>query len=94
MDENKFIKCIDTCFPYDVKKRWKERISEGVQISDNASFMVLHEICRAPKDVPESEQLKMLSFWDLEYSHLIKSVVLEVAEAFINGSYLTEERTI
>lgn len=56
--------------------------------------MVLHEICRAPKDVPESEQLKMLSFWDLEYSHLIKSVVLEVAEAFINGSYLTEERTI
>lgn len=59
MTEIEFIESIDACFPYGDEKEWRKLIHQGVQITDNASFMVLHEIYGAPKEVPTANLLNM-----------------------------------
>ena len=85
MDETQFIKSIDASFPYDDEEKWMELIIKGGQISENASFMVLHEICRAPNEVSAEHQLRMLYEWKKRYTHPIKNLVLESGKAIIEG---------
>ena len=85
MDEIQFIKSIDASFPYDDEEKWMDLIIKGGQVSENASFMVLHEICRAPKEVAAELRLKMLYEWDKRYTHPIKELVLASGKAIIEG---------
>jgi hypothetical protein len=85
MDEIQFIENIDASFPYDDEEKWMDLIIKGVKISDNASFMVLHEICRAPKGVSAELRLKMLYEWDKRYTHPIKDLALASGKAIIEG---------
>lgn len=85
MDEIQFIESIDASFPYDDEDKWMELIIKGGQISENASFMVLHEICRAPNEVTAELRLKMLYEWKKRYTHPIKDLVLESGKAIIEG---------
>ncbi|MCP3889109.1 MAG: hypothetical protein GY702_09595 [Desulfobulbaceae bacterium] len=94
MNEIQFIESIDGSFPYYDKEKWKALIIKGAQISDNASFMVLHEICRAPKEVSVENQLKMLYEWDSNYTHPIKDLVIESGKSIIEGREISVERAI
>lgn len=73
MNENEFIESIDSFFPYYDEKKWRKIIKKATEISDNASFMVLHEICRAPKDIEPTHQLYMLFEWGKIFEHPIKN---------------------
>ncbi len=94
MDEIEFIDSIDACFPYKDEVKWRELIRLGAQISDNASFMVLHEICRAPNEISQNDQLQMLKAWDSEFSHPIKEEMLEIAKSMIAEKLLPTEKVI
>jgi len=63
-DENEFILKIDNSFPYKDDEKWKALVDEGASISPNASYMVLHEICRPPKRprITGKQRLDMLEY--------------------------------
>lgn len=88
MNEKEFIESIDACFPYENERKWRELIDEGIQISDNSSFMVLHEICCAPVEVSKDTRYKMLSVWKNKYTHPVRDLALE------SGTAIIEERDI
>lgn len=94
MNEIEFIESIDACFPYSDKEKWQSIINQGTQISDNAAFMVLHEICRTPAEVPVNIQLQILKLWENSFNHPIKNLVIESAKAIINGNDLPIQKAI
>ncbi len=87
-EEIAFIYGIDCNFPYEDEAAWKSLVLQGAALSDNAAFMVLHEICRAPSSVPTTLCYKMLEFWMAHYSHPLNSIVLEAGRTFIDKTYL------
>ena len=86
VNEIEFIESIDSCFPYSDEQKWRSLIKQGAQISDNAAYMVLHEICRAPNEVPEEIQLRILCEWENHFDHPVKDLVVESGRAIINGT--------
>jgi hypothetical protein len=94
MNEIEFIESIDACFPYKDERQWQALIKEGVQISDNASFMVLHEICRAPNEISIELQLKMLHDWEKAFDHPVKDLVIESGKAIIKGINIPVEKAL
>ncbi len=85
MDEITFINAIDGRFPYDSEQAWQALVIQGATISDNAAFMVLHEICRAPLDDAAAPLLYgMLEFWAAQYAHPTSPIVIEAARAMID----------
>lgn len=49
MTEDEFIANIDCRFPYDAPRKWHRLIAVARDISPNAVFMVIHELCRPPR---------------------------------------------
>lgn len=49
MTENEFIANIDCRFPYDSPRKWRRLIRIAREISPNAVFMIIHELCRPPR---------------------------------------------
>ena len=94
MDEMEFVKRIDACFPYTDEMQWRSLVKQGTQISDNAAFMVLHEICRAPEDVRREIRLQMLHEWEDHFDHPLKKLVVESGQAIIDGTYIPVEKAI
>lgn len=94
MDELTFINTIDCNFPYDNEQAWQSLVIQGATISDNASFMVLHEICRAPLENISILQHKMLEFWAAHYSHPISPIVIEAGKAIIDDLDLPIETAL
>jgi hypothetical protein len=96
MNEIEFIESIDACFPYDDEEKWKQVIKQGAQISDNTSFMVLHEICRAPrsKKISSKKLLLILREWELAFDHPVKNLVVEAGKAIIDNTYIKNEKAI
>jgi hypothetical protein len=86
MNEETFISSIDCRFPYEDESQWRELILQGKTISDNATFMVLHEIARKPygNPVSEKQQLEMVDSWEAENKqHPLAEYVIEAAKAII-----------
>lgn len=94
MDEIEFIESIDACFPYRNEQKWRELVRLGAQISDNASFMVLLEICSAPRDIPPDDQRQMLEAWDSAYLHPLKEEMLAIGKAVIADQPLPVDKVI
>jgi len=89
MDEVTFITTIDCKFPYDDEQAWQSIVIQGATISDNAAFMVLYEICRAPVGKASAAlRHKMLEFWATQYSHPISLIVVEAGKAIIDQTDL------
>jgi hypothetical protein len=94
MNEIEFIESIDACFPYMDEPKWRSLIKQGAQISDNAAYMVLHEICRAPNEVPSIVQLQILNEWKENFDHPVKELVVESAVKIINKKFITVQKAI
>lgn len=94
MNEIEFIESIDCCFPYSDEHQWQSLIKQGGQISDNASYMVLHEICRAPKEVAAETQLQLIHEWESFFDHPVKDLVVESGRAIINGIDIPAQKAI
>lgn len=85
MSEAEFIQLIDCRLPYGDSARVRELIELGASISTNASFMVLHEICRPPQgaEAGQAERLNMLAAWAASIEHPLAAVVLPIARSMI-----------
>lgn len=87
MNEEEFINSIDCCFPYGNPMKWKNAINTAVGISNNACFMVLHELCRPPRssNVKYETKLKIFKFLSMKFRHplmkLLKRVILSMLRA-------------
>jgi len=94
MNEAEYIDDIDACFPYKDEKKWKGAIDQGIEISDNAAYMALYEICAAPPEIPQSEVYRMLEYWSSHYDHPTKTVIMKAAIAVITGASLSQEEAL
>ena len=80
---------IDCRFPYDVASA-SEIIRKGWQVSLNAAFCVLHELCRPPEGsaVEKNRLRELVAVWIEGPNHPLKAPVLGAANALIDGTRL------
>ena len=88
MNEVEFIDSIDCQFSYDTEEKWRTLITQAVNISPNAAFMILHEICRPPRRVDHNVLEAILRQWRQQFSHPLVEVVLPAAESMMSGKEL------
>ncbi len=92
MTENELIRLIDCRFPINDYESSQNLIRSSIEISPNAAFMVLHELCRYPK--PDENDKRMirthLEFWKNNFHHPAIPIVLPSAMALINGENISE----
>ena len=83
--EAEFLAAIDCRFPYDDQSTAHALIEEGCAISADAAFMVVHELARRPRGATTSDAtcLALLECFDEQFSHPIKSNVLDVARRMV-----------
>jgi hypothetical protein len=91
MSEIEFIEAIDCRFPYGNLAEAHKLIALGTSISTNASFMVLHEICRPPKGTQERLPilLELAVVWEGTFDHPLVSVVLPIAKSMIKDELVS-----
>ncbi|WP_027710304.1 hypothetical protein [Zooshikella ganghwensis] len=94
MNEQEFIESIDFNFPYQDGVKALELIDQAKKISSNASFMVLHEIVRAPTDVDHEVRKKLYKQWLSGFNHKLLPIVREAAESLLSGSELSISRVL
>jgi hypothetical protein len=94
--EREFIEWIDAAFPYHRDLAWRAVVKLGASLTPNASFMVLHEICRLPypRPVDLNRCLEMLAFWDANYDHPLKAFVFPAAKALVTDSDFSVDEAI
>ena len=92
--EIEFIESIDSSFPYHNVSLWKDITLKGIQISDNAAYMVLHEICRAPVEIDRQSVRNMIKFWAGYFSHPLAALVTETAKAIVDNISLSKEEIL
>lgn len=88
MNEVEFIDSIDCQFPYDTEEKWRHLITQGVSISPNSAFMILHEVCRPPRPIDHNVLKVILKQWCQQFPHPLVEIVLPAAESMINGKEL------
>ncbi|MFV8784455.1 hypothetical protein ACNKU7_18720 [Microbulbifer sp. SA54] len=94
MTEREFIESIDFGFPYEDKEKSMDLIAKGRAISANASFMVLHEIVRAPNEVAQETKESLYHCWRNGFSHDLLDPVKEAAEALLANKFISVTRAI
>ena len=87
---------IDARFPYDDPVASSELIHEAGNISLNAVFCVLDEICRPPKSgvVSQIRQCELLAEWSSTFEHELKAPLLRCAKALIVGQPLPRSEAV
>jgi len=96
MTEEEFINSIDCKFPYKNKIEWMKVVKQGCELSSNASFAVLHEICRPPisQKIDPKELIEILSFWKENEKHPLGDKVSNIAIKMINNEVTSMEEAI
>ena len=94
MTEQEFIESIDFSFPYEDKEKAIDLIAQGRAISANASFMVLHEIVRAPNEVAQETKESLYHYWCNDFSHDLLDLVKEAASALLANKFISVTRAI
>lgn len=85
MNEEEFIQQIDARFPYGDFEKCKYLIEQGSKFTDNASFMVLHELCRLPKGakVDRAKLLYLIDHWMLINPHPLSNLVANLGKKIL-----------
>ncbi len=91
--EIEFIESIDACFPYRNENEWKQIIDKGTLISDNSSFMVLYEICGAPREISQARLLEIFDYWNYKFEHPLKKDVCIAAISMIKSQELSVDES-
>ncbi len=94
MKEIEFIEGIDSCFPYKNEDECIKLIQKAADISSNASFMVLYEICMGSDKISRSSFEKLLSNWEASISHPLKNILLNIGQTFIGGETISSKELI
>jgi hypothetical protein len=96
MSEKEFIETINCQFPYFDEIKWQEIVKLGSQISPNAAFAVLEEICRPPLGAKVStQQLEhILECWKVEFHHPLSELLGNVARLMINREEVSVGQTV
>ena len=91
-----FIRSIDARFPYSDSSKWVPLVETAKNISTNASFAVLHEICRPGiSDAPSLAVLEeLLALWCDRNQHPLIVTVLPAARALIHRKTLPTSEAI
>jgi hypothetical protein len=65
-------------------------VEDGIKLSSNAAFAVLHEICRPPykTNVTADELTMIANYWHKCFTHPLASVVIQAAYSMINNKEL------
>lgn len=93
-----FIDSIDGNFPYANRKACLTLIDEATEISANALFAIVEEICRIPDE--EREQTSFLSLSELlkiaekKATHPLKSLVFKVANRMLQQDETLVEEAV
>ena len=87
---------IDSRFPYRDQASASALIEEGRAVSLEASFGVLHEICRKGKSdrVTRKRQHELVEQWATGFEHDLKDPLLQCAHALIEKQHLSCEETM
>ncbi len=93
MNEQAFNDSIDQKFPYQDFEQGFQLIREAKSISENASFMVLHEICRPPESaqVDAKIQTEWLEKWKGVNQDKLSATVAMFAMGLIKKEPISEE---
>lgn len=96
MNEEEFINSVDCNFPYKDKPKWVKIVKQGCEISSNACFAVLHEICRPPfsEKVDSKELVEILNFWKENANHPLVDKVSNIATKIIESEVVSIEEAI
>lgn len=91
MDEREFIDSIDGRFPHGNLKRALELVEQGVAISSNAAFMVVHEVCIRPQsaDAEKATLRSILAHVEKLLPHPLTRVILPLARDMLDGGTLS-----
>ena len=81
---------IDARFPYENRAASKALITEARDISLNAIFCVLDELCRPPASsaVTKNRQYELMTEWSATFEHELKGPLVRCAKALISGQAL------
>ena len=81
---------IDARFPYQDQASCSALIHEARNISLNAFFCVLDEICRPPNSnaVTEERQRELIAEWSIGFEHELKEPLVRCANALVGGRAL------
>lgn len=87
MLESAFITSIDCRFPYDSPIKWRRAVNNASAISANATFMVIHELCRPPKrvDISEARAREILHYLLTHYRHPLLRILRPAIESHLQG---------
>lgn len=96
MSEDEFVQNIGCRIPYDDEAQSRKLIKLGVDISPNAAFMVLHEICRPPRSgqVSIARLNTLLTEWTETFHHPLVDDLLAVATAMIQDREISPDDAI
>jgi hypothetical protein len=91
--EEEFVNSIDCEFPYFDEAKWRAVVKLGSEISPNAAFGVLEEICRPPYGTEVSVQQleQILDYWRTEFSHPLAESIGDVASLMIKREEISPE---
>lgn len=91
MTEAEFIEAIDCRFPYAAPLQWKRLNARAARISPNASFMVVHELCRPPRGDRTSvlARRKILEHLSWRFRHPLMSSLRSLIEVVMRGELVS-----
>lgn len=94
MSEAEFIQSIDCCFPYAKPLEWRRLSARASRISANAAFMVIHEICRAPRSISVSPQQAQAILGHLRrrFRHPLLPRIEPAIQAYLSGRRLRQSQ--
>ncbi len=93
MDEIQFVNLIDCNFPYNDRKTAVGLIDQANEISENAMFAVLDELCRCPHgtEVSRNTLLELVDIWADRIKHPLGSDFVFVAKLMIENNLWSVE---
>ncbi len=96
--EVEFFNRIHCKFPYKEKQKCIMLINEAANLSSNAIFSVIEELCRIPQSDREGVNseflLELLTYTANKFEHPLKEIVLDTAKVMINGHELEVDESI
>ncbi len=92
MQEIEFNDNIDQKFPYLDREKALALIIQAKSISPNASFMVLHELCRPPveKNIDKNALCDLIEIWKNHNEDKLSKTIALMAEALGAGILIPE----
>jgi hypothetical protein len=93
MTYEEFYYSIDCTFPYHSPEEWKGIIDLTLDIGYDASFLVLHEICRVPasENLDSTKHMQIYEYWKSVFTHPVQDIIELAILSYISKEDLSDE---